>query len=106
MEAMQTQRARKEAGAKQSAARAVRRVRRSLGVVALASTFLLTPVVATIGEQPAFAKEKKTAKKKPAARKRSTPPAVKKTASKKAPAPPPAPPPEEKPVQSDLVPAA
>jgi hypothetical protein len=83
------------------------RVAWSLGVVTLASTFLLTPVVVTLGEQPAVAKEKKAGpKKKPAARKRSTPPAVKKTASKKAPAPPPAPPPEEKQVQSDLVPAA
>src|SRR5688572_30509985 len=82
-------------------------IRFSLGVVALASTFLLTPLIATVGEAPAFAKEKKTAKKKPSVRKRSTPAATtKKAATKKAPAPPPAPPPEEKPAESDLVPSA
>jgi len=78
-----------------------------LSVVVVASSFLLTPVVATIAETPAFAKQKKPpAKKKPAARKRSTPPATKKVAAKKAPAPTPPPPPEEKPAESDLVPSA
>jgi hypothetical protein len=83
------------------------RIRFSLGVVAVASTFLLTPLIATVGESPAFAKEKKAApKKKPGVRKRSTPPATKKAAAKKTPAPAAAPAAEAKPVESDLVPAS
>jgi hypothetical protein len=71
---------------------AMRRALR-LSVLLVASTFLLTPLAASVGEQPAFA-QKKRSKKKPPVKKRSTPPAKK------------APPPVEQPKgDSDLVPA-
>src|SRR5688500_3132670 len=69
-------------------------------VLAVASSFLLTPMLADAAQ-----KKPGAAKKKPATRKRSTA-TPKKAAPKKAVPPPVAPPVEEKKVESDLVPSA
>ncbi len=76
-----------------------------IAVLAIAASFLLTPLVLTAATAAATAKEKRApSKKKPAARKRSTPPAKKTVTPKKGTAV--APPVEEKKVESDLVPSA